>query len=157
MKREIFVKIGEVKVGRDEDTLKATLGSCVGIAFLWKEKNIFGLAHCLLPDGSEQIYRLSARYVALAIPSLMTMMEITPADVGKIEVHIAGGGNMHEPVVQVKTAPIGQQNYEKARALLKEKGFRIQTEDVGGDTARQIIVKCGTAEVIVRKINAVSI
>lgn len=87
MKREVFVKIGEVKVGRDEDTLNATLGSCVGIAYC---------------------------------------------------------------------QPIGQQSYKKVRALLKEKGFQVKSEDVGGDIARQIIVKCGTAKVIVRKINPVS-
>lgn len=155
--REIFVKIGELKTGRTDDVLKATLGSCVGIAFLWKKKGIYGLAHCLLPDGPDPIYRLSAKYVTAAVPSLIAKMEIAPEDFDDIEVHIAGGGNMQDALTNRKTVPIGLQNVEKARQVLKEKGFRILSEDVGGDMARQIIVRCETAQVTVRKINPVSI
>ena len=35
---DIHVNIAEVKIGKNGDILKATLGSCVGIAFLWKAK-----------------------------------------------------------------------------------------------------------------------
>lgn len=47
----IRVRIGQLAVERRPVILKATLGSCVGVAMLWHERGVYGLAHCLLPTA----------------------------------------------------------------------------------------------------------
>ena len=51
MSREYHVKIGELRRGRTGEVLKTTLGSCVGIAILWKARGRYALAHCLLAES----------------------------------------------------------------------------------------------------------
>ena len=154
-KYEIHVNIAEVKTGKSDDMLKATLGSCVGIAFLWKEKGIYGLAHCLLPESTEQNFGIGAKYVTQAIPSLIALMKIDKSDVRKIEVILAGGGNMMAQLSAHNQNHIGTQNIEAARKNLKAQGFRIKREEVGGVEGRQIFIDCISGEVEVVKLSPI--
>lgn len=148
---EIHVKIGEVKVGRLGDILKATLGSCVGIAFIWKDKGRFGLAHCLLPDAHEDSVMISAKFVSQAIPSLMALLKIRPDDVKEIEVYIAGGGNMMSQLARKNVDHVGTLNLLAAKKHLKNRGFKFKELDSGGEVGRQIVVDCSSGEVIVHR------
>ena len=73
MSREINVHIGEVKIATSDTILRALLGSCVGVAILWPERNIFGLAHCLLARSPDKEFKVGARYVDQAIYSLLSL------------------------------------------------------------------------------------
>lgn len=148
---EIHVKIGEVKVGRHGDVLKATLGSCVGIAFIWKDKGRFGLAHCLLPDAHEDSTIITAKFVSQAVPSLMALLKIRPDDVKEIAVYIAGGGNMMSQLLRKNVDHVGTLNLLAAKKHLKDKGFKFVELDSGGEVGRQIVVDCSTGEVVVHR------
>lgn len=145
---DIRVKIAEVKVGQSGDTLKATLGSCVGIAFIWKERDLCGLAHCLLAETTDE-FQMSAKYVSQAIPTLMKMMSITAADVHKIQVFIAGGGNMMAQLARHNVDHVGLLNIAAAKKYLTKHGFQFTELALGGDEGRQISVDCSTGEVSV--------
>ena len=149
---EFHVKIGEIKIGKSQDILKATLGSCVGIAFVWKDKNRFGLAHCLLPDAPASSLQLGAKYVSQAIPSLIAMMKLAPENFSELEVYVTGGGNMLERLAKKNSNHVGVQNADTAKRILKEMGFPLTQVEVGGDEGRQIIVDCATAKIQIRKI-----
>lgn len=153
-KNDIHVNIGEVKIGRANDILKATLGSCVGIGFTWKEKGLFGLAHCLLPECQGTNYVIGARYVTQAIPSLMLLMKIDSSESRKIEVVLAGGGNMMAQLSCQNLNNIGMQNIEAARKYLKAQGFQIKREDIGGMEGRQIFIDCTTGGIEILKLPA---
>jgi chemotaxis protein CheD len=143
-----YVKIGEVKTGRKPDILKATLGSCVGIAFIWPEKGLFALAHCLLPIAPENSSELGAKYVTQAIPSLIKLMGAKPENFGAIEVYLTGGANMVESTKgPANPNHIGVQNSETAERLLRQKGFKIKKMEVGGIAAKQITIDCTTGTV----------
>lgn len=152
---EIHVKIGEVKVGRSGDVLKATLGSCVGIAFLWKEKDIFGLAHCLLPEAYEPSSTIGAKFVSQAVPSLIALLKIKQENIGDIEVHIAGGGNMMAQLARPNVDHVGALNAEAAKKCLLQYGFKIKSADLGGDEGRQIYVDCARSSVNVVRLQKV--
>ena len=139
---DIYVKIGEVKLGRTGDVLKATLGSCIGIAFLWKEKKLYGLAHCLLPEGPDNSFQISAKYVNQAIKSLLALLHIKEESYGELEVHIAGGGNMMGDILKKEGSYIGAQNIEAVRKYLKKYKLKIKSEDLGGLKGRQMILDC---------------
>lgn len=71
-----YVGIGEVVIGRTNAVLKATLGSCVGIAFFWNKGGVCGLAHCLLPESPKSVLSIGVRYVDQAVPSLFALMQL---------------------------------------------------------------------------------
>ncbi|RDU97608.1 chemotaxis protein CheD [Trinickia dinghuensis] len=147
--RDIHVRMGEIAIGRGPDLLRATLGSCVGIAMLWRERDVYGLAHCLLPgDGQAGSRRCaangdtSARYVTDAVPCLLRLMNITAEARRSIEVVLAGGASMMAPARATKYGAIGDQNVRMACGLLASLGMSIVHADVGGEHGRQLIVDC---------------
>ena len=147
------VKIGELIVGKPPDILKVTLGSCVGIAFLWKKKRLYGLAHCLLPDAPEKNFLIGAKYVSQAIPSMISLMRLKREDVPDVEIHMAGGSNMTElRLVKTRGPHIGEQNINTAKRILHELGFKIFRCETGNSCAMQIEVNCHTENVEIIKI-----
>jgi chemotaxis protein CheD len=138
--------------GSDRDVLRATLGSCVGIALMWRERGIYGLAHCLLPDAQDRPERVGAKYVTQAIPSLLTLMQVQRASHHALEAVLAGGANMVHYVRRPTHAPIGEQNVRTAQQLLERLGVRVVHTDVGGECGRQLLIDCHEHAFVVKKI-----
>ncbi|MBK7889573.1 MAG: chemotaxis protein CheD [Bdellovibrionales bacterium] len=84
--KEINVHIGEVKIAKNGEILKAILGSCVAIGILWEKRGVCGLAHCLLAENPEKTFAIGGRFVDQAIPSLLALMKIRLENFGEIEV-----------------------------------------------------------------------
>lgn len=144
---DIHVKIAEVKIGSTGDLLKTCLGSCVGIVFIWKEKKLYGMAHCFLPEGNDSQNVISARYVNQGIISLMTMMKIKKEDADQIDVYVAGGGNMMNQLLKSNRAQIGKHNTDATAKWLAHFGFKVKKSDLGADGGVKIYVDCSTGEV----------
>lgn len=145
---DVHVRIAEVKVGVPGDVLKTCLGSCVGIAFIWKEKNLCGLAHCFLPEGEDTTNPNGAKFVNQGIASLMTLMKIKKTDIENIEVYMAGGANMMNKLIKTNKGQIGKFNLDAAYKYLSEYGFKIKKSNVGHDSGIKMIIDCtnGTVE-----------
>jgi chemotaxis protein CheD len=152
MIKEINVHIGEVKTARRGEILKAILGSCVGIGFIWREANVCGLAHCLLPEAPERTFIIGARFVDQAIPSLVAMMRIKPGDFKKIEAVVAGGGNMTAPQSSDDGELVGGRNTEVALRLIEAAGLRLLYSEVGGEQGRCIKIDSNDFSYSVRAI-----
>ena len=140
--KEIHVKIAELHTGTEGEILRATLGSCIGIAFIWKEKKICGLAHCFLPETEESQHVIGAKYVNQAIISLMKLMKIKKEDVKYIEVYLAGAGNMMNKILKSNNSQIGKNNEVAAKKYLNHYGFRIKEERLGYSNGSKIFVNC---------------
>ena len=138
------VGIGELKIGGRSEQLKALLGSCVGIAFLWKKRGRCGLAHCLLPGTAALPWEPGARYVSQAVPALLRQMGACAADYADIEVVVAGGGSMLD--VFSSHFHIGQQNADAARKHLGLYGMNVIDFRVGGRSGRTLTVDCATGD-----------
>ncbi|KQQ45086.1 hypothetical protein ASF61_20850 [Duganella sp. Leaf126] len=143
--RCFHIASGALRVGARTDQMQVLLGSCVGIALLWKKRGRCGLAHCLLPGSSAPPANLGARYVSQAVPSLLRLMGACAADYADIEVVVAGGANMLEGCSS--RLRIGQQNIDAARRQLDLHGLRLRFADVGGNCGRTLTVDCATQEV----------
>jgi chemotaxis protein CheD len=152
--REIQVHMGQLALGSGADVLRATLGSCVGIGLLWRERALYGLAHCLLPDAPRRAGTSAAsgasgasgtsaaKYVTDALPSLLALMQVPHAAHHALEAVLAGGANMVHYPCRPLHAPIGEQNAQTARRLLDALGVRVIHQDVGGECGRQIWIDC---------------
>ena|SRR5258706_9735907 len=147
---EIYVRMGELALGRSPAILKATLGSCVGIAFLWRERGLSALAHCMLPWAPEPGMPSGARYVDQAISSLLRMLEAKPEHRTQLEAHLAGGSNMSRREASDSRTPlVGQLNIAAALQLLQAQGISVHSQDLGGIYARQMRLDCAKANVSV--------
>ncbi len=141
---EINVQIGQVKRGVKNNQLHAILGSCIGIAFLWKKKGQFGLAHCLLPTAPKTDFTINGRYVDHAITSLLTLMKIRSTDYSEIDAVVVGGGNMTQPDTENNNQLVGAMNIKSAISCLDDLGIKIVYQETGGSNGRKISVDCST-------------
>jgi len=139
---KLHVTIGQVKIGRAGQSLQAILGSCVGIGFMFPQRGIYGLAHCLLSNSGRKTDEITGRHVDSAITSLSSLMELTPADRRKLRVFLAGGANMTMPVDTDPARLVGSTNANFAKKAVKAAGFRIQHDDLGGLHGRQVNINC---------------
>ena len=140
MKQVLDVHIGEVKIAKHGETLKAILGSCVGIAFIWDAEAKCGLAHCLLPKQPKLTYKIGAKYVDQAVRSLIAMLRI-PADQTKsVKAVVVGGGNMTNGDANDESKLVGACNYRNAIHEVKSRGFKLIHSDGGGSLGRKIVV-----------------
>lgn len=148
--RDFHVKMCEVRTGVAPQVLRTTLGSCVGIGLLWRERERCALAHCLLPESPVRTTTPTAKYVTDAVPALLQLIGAAPAQHGQLEAVLAGGACM---VPLARPAPyglIGEQNTRVARQLLAEAGIRIVHTDIGGINGRQLCIDCGTQQYAIR-------
>ena len=144
MSQLINVHIGEVKTGSGNQVLQALLGSCVGVALLWKKQNIFGLAHCLLANTPNSKSIHGGKYVDQAIHSLVNMMSITPDKRFDVSAVIIGGGNMTKPPETENEKLVGFLNTQCAIETLEELKINILHQETGGTYGRKIRVDCNT-------------
>ena len=146
------VAMGQLKIGAHSGHLQALLGSCVGIAFLWKKQGRCGLAHCLLPECESANNELGARYVSQAVPSLLRLMGACEADYRDIEVVLAGGATMLNGCSS--RLQIGQQNADAARRYLRQFGLNVSYCRVGGKCGRTLTIDCATCDYTVQELVA---
>ncbi|MBU6247929.1 MAG: chemotaxis protein CheD [Xanthomonadaceae bacterium] len=148
--RDVHVRMCEARVGHADEILRTTLGSCVGIGLLWRERQRCALAHCLLPEPPGDAAPTAAKYVTDAVPTLLRLIGIEPAQHGQLEAVVAGGACM---VRHDRPAPyglIGEQNTEMAQRLLAAAGIRVVHTDTGGSNGRQLSIDCRTQHYAVR-------
>jgi len=138
METILNVHIGEVKIASNGETLRAILGSCVGIAFIWRQKGICGLSHCLLPKNPNSDFGIGGRYVDQAVESLFRLMDISIIDIRKIDAVVVGGANMTFPNQKDESKLIGTFNFHAAMTEVEKRGICIVHADGGGNLGRRI-------------------
>ena len=159
---ELHVRIGQVKIGRPGQVLTAILGSCVGIGFLLPERQVYGLAHCLLsksvaeptsatPVANRRLHEDgqvvgNGRHVDKAIESMTKMMEIQEEERRKLRVILAGGANMSMPLDTPPAQLVGSVNAKFARQAIRSARLRLLDDDLGGLNGRRISINCDTGE-----------
>ncbi|WP_416369950.1 chemotaxis protein CheD [Tritonibacter mobilis] len=165
---ELHVRIGQVKIGSPGQVLTAILGSCVGIGFFFPQRQIYGLAHCLLSQSSSQPVASSAaqtgrtredgqlvgngRHVDKAIESLLKMMDIQDEERRQLRVVLAGGANMSMPFDTPPSQLVGSVNAKFARQAIRSAGLRLLGDDLGGLNGRRISINCDSGEYDIQQI-----
>ena len=143
------VHIGEVKRAAEHETLKALLGSCIGIALICRKRQICTLCHCLLPTNPNPSDVISGRWVSQAIPSSLTLLGAgldQPRSARRhMEAVVAGGSRMVSRAGSGKVE-VGRTNREVAVELLRELRIPVIAEDTGGEVGRSLSVSGATLE-----------
>lgn len=139
---EIYLLPGNFYFSDEAARIHTVLGSCVSIALWHPVLHIGGMCHSMLPcrgKGKPDNHHLDGRYVDDAIK--LILHEIGKRNTCPCEylVKLFGGGNMSQHAPAGLTLNVARDNIEAARVLLKEHGFEIHAEHVGGSGHRRII------------------
>ncbi len=152
---EHHVKIGQIKKGSTGEVLKVILGSCVGIGILWKKKNLYALAHCLLPEAPAKSPNLKGKFVDQAVENLMKKLDIQESDKKDIVAIVAGGGQMmvDEKIYSSPLGKVGEENLKAAKKILSLYKIKTIAFEPGGDQGSQVIIDCTTGDYTIQKIS----
>lgn len=137
---EIYLLPGDFYFADQPARIHTVLGSCVSIAFWHPVLRIGGMCHFVLPNRHKQGSHQSNGHYADEVIELM-LREIYKRNTrpGDYQVKLFGGGNMFENFSVRQTLNVARDNIEAARVLLRENGFEIHAEHVGGSGHRRII------------------
>ncbi|MCL1075913.1 chemotaxis protein CheD [Shewanella dokdonensis] len=152
--RKFVLNPGELLFSQEPVQVQTLLGSCVAITLWHPQHKLGGMCHYLLPD--RQRFHRPERHphgyfgsdVFHSFLEHIAKARLSPSE---FEAKIFGGGNVilwpdrHRFNINVAEANIrfGQQR-------LREAGFAVKAEDVGGERYRQVVFEMNSGSVWVK-------
>ena len=145
----IAVGIGQWKVVRSPTGLRAILGSCVGVVIFDPASKIAGMAHILLPDSRGSTEH-PGRYADTAIPAMMSELQRARGGIARngLAAKLAGGAKMFDTQ---GVMAIGDANYRAVRAQLDALKIPILSDDIGGETGRNVTFDTASGRFFVKR------
>ena len=143
---------GDCLVGGEQDlTFSTILGSCIAACIRDVEAKVGGMNHFLLaePSGSaKDRYGASARYGAFAMEQLINkVLNRGTGRKANLEIKVFGGGLINSALTDV-----GAKNIEFVRQFLRDEGYSLAGEDVGGTFARRVMFKPHSGRAFVKRL-----
>jgi len=134
-----------------EDTLITySLGSCVGLSVYDPQAGVGGLIHCMLPLS--RIDPAKARttpcmFTDTGIPALLRVVYALGASRKRLVLKVAGAASVLHDNGLFK---VGERNYAVLRKVLWKNNILIDAEDVGGSSARTMILEMATGRTLIK-------
>lgn len=147
---DIFLQPGDYWFGGADTRIRTLLGSCVAIT-LWNAKRKLGaMCHIMLPDrGSEKNAEpLNGRYAAEAVALMLKDIKHAGCRPADFEAKLFGGGSMLPSKTIGMLLP--ERNIEAARQLIRQTGWNLIAEHIGGQGHRQLRFDIATGDVWMR-------
>lgn len=142
----LVARMGQMQVTHTGDTLKAIMGSCVGVGLMWHKKGVYALSHCLLGE-SPGTDPLNAKYVSDAIPMMIEAMGIeSRRDRFSLKAVVVGGGNMLQENGTAEAEEIGPSNLNAARTYLDKYDIAVERIQDAEGNASQLFINGQTGE-----------
>lgn len=149
---DIFLQPGEFYFSDSETRIRTLLGSCVAITMWHPRLQIGGMCHYLLPMQTNQHAELDGRYANDAIELFMIELKKTNSLPREYEVKMFGGGNQFPGQTSNNRTSVPDNNIQIGRQLLKQHGFSIKAEHLGGTGHRNIIFDVWSGHVWMRHV-----
>lgn len=155
---EVFLRPGELWIGRAPARVTTVLGSCVAVTMFHRRLQAGAVCHIVLPVAPEGVdTRESLRYVDHVLPLMLSQLETVGAPRHDLEVKVFGGGDVLRVLAGGRTGTVGAQNLAAVMAFLARRGIRTIAEDVRGSRGRKIVFDAATGEVLVRLVRTTPI
>ncbi len=148
---EIFLQPGEVYFGDRDTRIRTLLGSCVAVV-MWHPKLLLGgMCHYMLPrHPGKKRTELDGRYADEAIELMVREIRNAGTRAGEYQVKLFGGGHMFSAHQKVSADHVGAKNVEMARVLMKQHGFTVHSEHLGGVGHRTVFFDIWSGHVWLR-------
>lgn len=145
---------GDCHVSNKSDvTLSTVLGSCVSACVRDEVARVGGMNHFLLGEqsnSSKDQFGASARYGAFAMEELINqVLSKGTGRKGNLSIKVFGGGNINS-----KMTDIGAANATFVRNFLKDEGYSIAGEDLGGNFARRVMFHPESGRIFIKRLDA---
>ena len=149
---QVTLAPGEFYFGTGHTRISTLLGSCIAITMWHPKLLVGGMCHYLLPKGSGRQRLNHGSYADEAMALFLKAINKTATRPEEYEVKVFGGGNMFRTSTQ-KTGVINvsKSNIDTADILLKENGFTIKSQDVGGAFHRKVNLELWSGDVWVKR------
>lgn len=144
-----FLDKGYVYFSKAPVKIHAVLGSAVAVC-LWDRKRCFGGMNHFTHPTAEDSQKATPRFGNAAMVALFRVMERAGSANRDIVAQVFGGGTPDS--AEIDDEPIGEQNVAVARTMLKQKGIKVVSEDVGGSLGRKIVFDVSSGSVAVLKV-----
>lgn len=151
---EIFLQPGEFYFGERDARIRTVLGSCVSITLWHPRLLIGGMCHYMLPHrNGGAVVLLDGRYADEAMQLFMREILVSGTRPDEYQVKLFGGGRMFLAdkrrelcglTVCTKSTmnncrDVSCKNVQIARILIRQHGFSITAEHLGGNGHRQLM------------------
>jgi chemotaxis protein CheD len=148
---ETMVRMGELAVSSAPGHVLVSLGlgSCIGLALLDRRMGIAGLAHIVLPQSQGHANENTRKFADLAVPELVSELEVLGARKVRLEAVLVGGASMF--AVSTSSLEVGQRNETAVREILNSLRIPVQATATGGSRGRTIRVDVASTAVTVRE------
>jgi chemotaxis protein CheD len=148
-----IVQIGDMRVSKCPDDVLVTyaLGSCVAVLIYDPVPKVAGLLHVLLPDSRLDRVRAQQNPLTFAdtgIPMLFHEAYALGASKPRLRVSIAGGAHVN---ASGSFFNVGNENVRAVKALLERAKVPLQSEAVGGTSARTVRIHVGTGQIAMQQ------
>ncbi|MEW6765119.1 MAG: chemotaxis protein CheD [Pseudomonadota bacterium] len=134
--KSIYLKPGEMYFGGGAIELKTLLGSCVAITLWHPRRKVGGMCHIMLP--SEVRGMCDGRHAPCVLEAFMDHLRRSDTVASDYVVKVFGGGRMFNIVQPTPSVDIGRRNVEASLELLRQHGFKVSHQDVGGPSYRNV-------------------
>ena len=145
---------GEFYVTQSDEAVITSLGSCVSACIRDRIYHVGGMNHFMLPEAGGSVAlnggcpSEAARYGSFAMEQLINEILKAGGRRENLEVKLVGGGR----VLANMTTDIGGKNIRFVQEYLRNEGFEVAGEDLGGTWPRRVVYFPATGKVRVKKL-----
>jgi chemotaxis protein CheD len=152
---EIFLQPGEFYFGDEKTRIRTLLGSCVAITMWHPKLKVGGMCHYMLPINRRRIdpknNPLDGRYAVDAMQMFLREIKRTHTKPADYQVKLFGGGRMFKQNNNPnRPVSVSEQNVEFGHTIIKQHGFKLMADDLGGEGHRNVILDLWSGDVWVR-------
>jgi len=146
---DIFLQPGDFYFGDRETRIRTLLGSCIAITLWHPRLKIGGMCHYLLPmrHGNHKEDELDGRYGNEAMRLFMREVRKTKSWPGDYHAKVFGGGDQFPGMEKASKITVPENNVQAGRNLLKQYGFNLKAEHLGGTGHRNVIFDVWSGDV----------
>jgi chemotaxis protein CheD len=150
--QRVVVGVGDMAVSNNDMVTLSTyaLGSCVGVIAYDPVAHAGGILHLMLPDSTispDKAAKQPAMFANTGLPLLFKSLVGVRAEIGRLRIFVAGGASVLNGADPFK---IGARNSVAVTQYLKNNGYSIAGQDLGGNINRTVHMEIGTGQVTLK-------
>lgn len=149
-KESYFLAPGYMYFAIRPEIIQTVLGSCVSIC-LWDSVQKWGCMNHFVYPFMKDKRKATPLYGNAATLGLIKMLDDSGSSRSDLKAHLLGGAHREN----AGGPHLGDENIHVAREILRRKGIKIASEDVGGIMGRKVAFDVGTGQIAVLKVQKI--